>query len=79
MVSRTVGLLQSSLPDIYDHIWERQDLRDREFLRKSVNAAQLPTQLIVHVQLLNHVDEWVRVKLDVLGSTGEGVLKVRLR
>ena len=36
--SQPVDLLRSILPVIYSHIQERQGLRDREFLRKSMTS-----------------------------------------
>ena len=74
--SWTIGLLRSNPPDIY--IQERQGLRDRELLSKSVTTAQLPTSLTIHAQLLNSVNKQSYVKFEGPDSPGSAVLKIFL-
>jgi len=75
--TRTDGLPRSDPPCTYIH-WERQGLRDREFLRKSVITPRLQTWLIIHLQLLNNVGKSASVKLEEPGGPGSPVLDIFL-
>ena len=73
---RADGIPRSFLQGI--RIQENQGLRDREVLRKSATPPRLQTGLIIRVQLLNNVGDYVSVKLEVPGGTGSAVLDMSL-
>ena len=51
---------------------------DGEFLRKSVVTLRLQMWLIIHLQLLNNVGDYVSVKLEGPDGPGSAVLDISL-